>query len=129
MASVALIEAGAVGLGALVLTAVASTAVDITGLLAAGTLAVVGLFVIPYKRQQAKDTFREKMEDLRRRLVAALTTQFTTEAESALGRVKDGVLPYTRFVRAERERVDKTLDTLEVLEKRLSALKARAEKL
>ena len=106
VASVALIEAGAVGLGALVLTAVASTAVDITGLLAAGTLAVVGLFVIPYKRQQAKDAFRDKMEDLRRRLVTALTTQFTTEAESALGRVKDGVLPYTRFVRAERERVD-----------------------
>jgi hypothetical protein len=129
VASVALIEVGAVGLGAIVLTAVASTAVDITGLLAAGTLAVVGLFIIPYKRQQAKDNFREKMEALRSRLVSALTTQFTSEAESALGRVKDGVLPYTRFVRAERERVDQTLDTLEGLEKRLSALKARAEKL
>ncbi len=129
VASVALIEAGAVGLGALVLSVVASTAVDITGLLAAGTLAVVGLFVIPYKRQQVKESFREKMEGLRGRLVSALTTQFTGEAETALGRVKDGVLPYTRFVRAERERVDKTLDTLEALSKRLSALKARAESL
>jgi small GTP-binding protein len=129
VASVALIEAGAVGLGALVLTAVASTAVDITGMLAAGTLAIVGLFVIPYKRQQAKESFREKMEDLRRRLGTALSAQFTSEADAALGRVKDGVLPYTRFVRAERERVDQALNTLEALQRRLSALKARAESL
>lgn len=129
VASVALIEVGAVGLGALVVSAVASTAIDITGLLAAGTLAIVGLFVIPYKRQQAKEAFREKMETLRTRLVSALTAQFTTEAETVLARVKDGVLPYTRFVRAERERVDKTLDTLDGLKQRLSALKARASTL
>ena len=129
VASVALIEVGAVGLGALVISAVASTAIDITGLLAAGTLAVVGLFVIPYKRQQAKEKFRQKMESLRSRLVNALTTQFTTEAETALGRVKEGVQPYTRFVRAERERVNQTLTTLETLRQRLAGLKARVEKL
>jgi len=65
VAQVALIEAGAVGLGALVTLAIASTAVDITGLLAAGVLAVVGFFVIPYKRKQAKERFSEKMETLR----------------------------------------------------------------
>ena len=51
-----------------------------------GTLAVVGLFVIPYKRKQAKDRFSEKMEALRVRLQSALTTQFGNEAENAVYR-------------------------------------------
>jgi small GTP-binding protein len=127
VASVALIEVGAVSLGALIVSAVASTAVDITGLLAAGTLAILGLFVIPYKRKQAKDRFREKMQALRERLLSVLTTQFTNEADNAIGRVKDGVLPYTRFIRAERERVEKTLAALESLRQRVSNLKARAQ--
>jgi small GTP-binding protein len=127
VAQVALIEAGAVGLGALVVSAVASTAVDITGLLAAGTLAVLGLFVIPYKRKQAKDNFRQKMQQLRDRLVGALTTQFNNEAATSIARLKDGVEPYTRFIRAERQRVDQTLERLDALRRRTSALKAQAE--
>ena len=42
-----------------------SSALDITGMLAAGTLAIVGFFVIPYKRKQAKEDFREKIIALR----------------------------------------------------------------
>jgi small GTP-binding protein len=127
VAQVALMEAGAVGLGALVLTLLASTAADITGLLAAGTLAILGLFVIPYKRQQAKQQFREKIEDLRSRLVTSLTTQFNHEAENVVERMKNGVQPYTRFVRAERERVESALTTLDSLRARVSGLKVRAE--
>jgi small GTP-binding protein len=127
VAQVALIEVGAVGLGALVLAILASAPADITGVLAAGTLAVLGLFVIPYKRQQAKANFRNKIESLRTRLVSALTTQFNGEAQNMVERMQNGVLPYTRFVRAERERVDKSLSTLDGLRQRLSALKARAE--
>jgi small GTP-binding protein len=129
VAQVALIEAGAVGLGALVLSVLASTAIDITGLLAAGTLAVVGFFIIPYKRKQAKESFRQKMEELRSKLLNALTIQFNHEAENAIARMKDGVTPYTRFVRAERERVDKTLDVLDDLRQRLSALRAKSQAL
>ncbi|MGQ0600293.1 MAG: dynamin family protein, partial [Anaerolineales bacterium] len=51
------LEAAAVGLGALIVSLVTTTALDVTGILAASVLAVIGLFVIPYKRQQAKDTF------------------------------------------------------------------------
>jgi small GTP-binding protein len=127
VAQVALVEAGAVGLGALVLTVLASSAADVTGILAAGTLAVLGLFIIPYKRQQAKTKFRDKIEALRTRLASALTTQFSAEAENVVERMKTGVQPYTRFVRAERERVEKTLDTLDGLRQRVSSLRARAE--
>jgi hypothetical protein len=61
VAQTALLEAGAVGLGTLVSIAVLSSTMDITGLLAAGTLAILGLFVIPFKRKQVKDRFKEKM--------------------------------------------------------------------
>ena len=127
VAQVALLEAGAVGLGALIISIVASSALDITGLLAAGTLAIVGFFVIPYKRKQAKDDFKGKMETLRAKLLNALTVQFNAEAESAIHRIKDGMTPYTRFVRAELDRVDKTQTVLKVLRQRLSALKARSQ--
>jgi small GTP-binding protein len=127
VAQVALIEVGAVGLGALVLAILASAPLDITGVLAAGTIAVLGLFVIPYKRQKAKTDFREKIESLRTRLLGALTTQFNAEAENMVERMQSGVQPYTRFVRAERERTDKTLSALAELRQRLSELKARAQ--
>ncbi|MCJ7432329.1 MAG: dynamin family protein, partial [Anaerolineales bacterium] len=98
VAQTALLEVGAVGLGALVTIAVLSSTMDITGILAAGTLAVLGFFVIPFKRKQAKDRFREKMLSLRTKLLSALTTQFRNESEEAITRLKEGVAPYTRYV-------------------------------
>jgi small GTP-binding protein len=127
VAQTALLEAGAVGLGALVTLVVASSAVDITGMLAAGTLAVLGFFVIPFKRKQAKDNYREKMRALRAKLLGALTTQFNQESESAVARLKDGVAPYTRFVHAERERMTRTEASLTEIRQRLSALRGRAQ--
>src|SRR4029077_15970351 len=68
VAQTALAEVGAVGLGALVTSLVATAALDVTGILLAGVVAVLGLFIIPYKRQQAKDNFKIKIQDLRTRL-------------------------------------------------------------
>jgi len=127
VAQTALLEAGAAGLGALITFAVLSSTVDITGLLAAGTMAILGFFVIPHKRKQAKDNFKTKMETLRTNLLGALTTQFTHESESAVARLKEGVAPYTRFIRAERERTEKTEATLARLRQRLSELRARSQ--
>ena len=127
VAQTALLEVGAVGLGTLVAVAVASSSMDITGILAAGTLAVLGFFVIPYKRKQAKDNFKEKMLTLRTRLLNALTTQFNNESENAIARLKDGVAPYTRYVRSERERIDKADATLSRLQQVISELRARSQ--
>jgi hypothetical protein len=99
----------------------------VTGILAAGTLAIVGFFVIPYKRKQAKDKFKEKMETLRTNLLETLTTQFTKEAGRAVERLREGITPYTRYVRSERERVDKTETILARLKQRLSVLRARSQ--
>jgi hypothetical protein len=127
VAQTALLEVGAVGLGALVTAAVLSSSLDITGIVAAGTLAILGFFVIPYKRKQAKDNFRKKMVDLRTRLLETLTNQFTTESQSAVVRLKDGVTPYVRYVHAESERVERNDTILAKLRQRISALRARSE--
>jgi hypothetical protein len=127
VAQTALLEASAVGLGALVTIAVLSSTLDITGILAASTLAVLGFFVIPFKRKQAKDKFKEKMLSLRTKLLDALTTQFGKESRDAIARLKEGVAPYTRYVRSERERIDKAGDILAKLRQKISELRARSQ--
>jgi small GTP-binding protein len=127
VAQTALLEAGAVGLGAIVTIAVLSSTLDITGVLAASTLAIVGFFVIPFKRNQVKENFKEKMMTLRTKLLSALTTQFNNERESILTRLKDGVAPYTRYVHSERERIDNAEAVLADLRQKLSALRARSQ--
>jgi hypothetical protein len=127
VAQTALLEAGAVGLGTIVSIAVLSSSLDITGILAAGTLAVVGFFVIPFKRRRAKEDFKTKMLALRTKLLDALTSQFNQESASAIARLKDGVAPYTRYVRSERERLEKAEASLTELRQTLSALRARSQ--
>jgi ABC-type transport system involved in cytochrome bd biosynthesis fused ATPase/permease subunit len=127
VAQTALLEVGAVGLGALVAAAVLGSTLDITGILAASTLAILGFFVIPYKRKQAKDKFKEKMVSLRTRLLDALTAQFNGESEIVIARLKDGVAPYTRYINSERERIDKAGNTLSGLRQTISELRARSQ--
>ncbi|MGC1376980.1 MAG: dynamin family protein, partial [Anaerolineales bacterium] len=125
VAQTALLEAGAVGLGALLAVAVLGSALDITGVLAASALAILGFFVIPYKRKQAKDRYKEKMVSLRTKLIDVLTTQFNHESEAVIARLKDGVAPYTRYVNSERERLDKAEATLAKLRQAISELRAQ----
>jgi hypothetical protein len=127
VAQTALLEVGAVGLGTLVSIAVLSSTMDITGILAASTLAILGFFVIPFKRKQAKDKFKEKMISLRTTLLEALTAQFNNERDSVITRLKDGVTPYTRYVHSERERIDSAQAGLSELRASLSALRARIQ--
>ena len=96
-------------------------------MLAAGTLAIVGFFVIPFKRRKAKEDFKAKMLALRTKLLEALTTQFNNESASAIARLKNGVAPYTRYVRSERERLEKAEASLAELRQSLSALRGRGQ--
>ena len=127
VAQTALLEVGAVSLGVLVTIAVVSSTLDITGVLTASTLAILGFFVIPFKRKQAKDKFKEKMLLLRTKLLGALNTQFNNERESVITRLKDGVAPYTRYVLSESERIDMAENTLARMRQNISELRARSQ--
>ncbi|NWF53198.1 MAG: dynamin family protein [Syntrophaceae bacterium] len=122
VAASAALEAGALGLGALVTTLATTAAADVTGVLLAGLVAAVGLFVIPARRRQGKAKLNEKMAALRAQLSDSLRTQFEKEIRHSLERIQEAISPYTRFVRAEREK-------MEEMEKGLKDLKVGIERL
>ena len=127
VAGTALAEVGALGLGAAVTALATTTFADVTGILAAGAIAVIGLFVIPVRRAQAKSTMRTRIEAMRRQLVASLTAQFEREVDRSVSRIQDAVLPYTRFVRAERQRLEAAQAELTAIGDQLAGLQRRVE--
>jgi hypothetical protein len=120
---------GAVGLGRVVTVAASSTAVHVTGIVAASTLAALGLFVIPARRRAAKAELREKIGDLRERLMRAMTEQFDDEVEKSIRRIREAIAPYTRFIRAERGRLTEHRDEIAGLGEALEVLRTRVERL
>jgi hypothetical protein len=105
VAGAAIAQAGAVSLGTLVTLLASTTAADVTGIIAAGSLAVLGMFVIPSKRARAKADLRLRIAEMRERLMHDMRTQFEREVERSVHSVMDAVAPYTRFVRAEHEKL------------------------
>jgi hypothetical protein len=108
VATAAAAAGGAVGLGTLITVAASTAAADITGILLASVIAALGFFIIPARRNRAKAQMREKIADVRGRLSAALRGQFSDEIGRSTARMRDGVAPYTRFVRAEGDKLRET---------------------
>jgi small GTP-binding protein len=125
VAAAAVLEVGAVGLGVLV-TAIATTvAVDVTGILMASFLALLGFFVIPARRRQAKKEMHAKITDMKDKLMDALRVQFQREIERSLEHIGDAIAPYTRFVRAEREKLEEAQSELERFKIEIERLRSR----
>ena len=81
VAAMAAVEVGAVGLGTLVAILATTAAADATGIVLASAMAILGLFVIPARRRQAKADMRNRIATLREQLIASLRTQFEKEIE------------------------------------------------
>jgi hypothetical protein len=127
VASVAALQVGALGLGTVLVILATTTMADVTGILAAGAMSLIGLLVLPAKRERAKNELRGKVAAMRERLMSALTSQFDHELEHNLVRLREAMGPYTRFVRSERERLADARQSLRGLRDRLHALKERVE--
>lgn len=127
VAGTALVEVGAIGLGTIVTILATTTLADVTGLLTASAVAVLGLFVIPARRREAKKELREKIEVMRQQLMNAMVGQFERELERSLRRINEAMAPYTRFIRAERDRLTDVCDELSRIEEGLARLKAQIE--
>jgi small GTP-binding protein len=128
VAQAALLEVGAVGLGTLVTLAVASTVADVSGIMAATVMAALGFFVIPSKRRKAKAELQGKIADVRQRLVSGLTKEFEDELDRTLQRMREAMAPYTRFVRAEGDRLRQVQKDLVELQRLIETLKYRIER-
>jgi small GTP-binding protein len=129
VAGTAALQAGAVGIGGLVALLASTTAADVTGILAAGVLASLGMFVIPAKRRQAKAELRERLGKLREQLLSGLQEEFAREVDRSLRRLDEAIGPYTRFVRAERERLEKEQEELRQISGEIAELRRQVEAL
>lgn len=123
VATVAVAEAGAVGLGAIIVAAASTVAVDVTGILAASLLAGLGLFVLPNKRRQAKRDFHNRAQELEARLVEVTREQFEHELARSTERVRDAIAPYTRFVRTQSEHLEQMRTELTTVDNDMRALR------
>ena len=102
-----LVEVGAVGLGAVLVLVLHTALADVTGILAASSLAIVGLLIIPAKRRRAKADLQAKLETLREQLMKSMTEAFERELDRSVQRLREAIAPYTRFVRAEQQKLDR----------------------
>ncbi|HEX9944116.1 MAG TPA: dynamin family protein [Thermoanaerobaculia bacterium] len=129
VAGTALAEVGAIGLGAVLTHIAVTAAADFTGILAASTIAVMGFFIIPNRRHEAKKDLREKIAAMREQLMSSLTDQFDREVEGSLRRIDEAIAPYTRFVRAERDHLTQAREELNGVNQGLVRLRSRVESL
>lgn len=125
VAQAAIVEVSAVGLGALLVKLLAASLADVTGVLAAGALAALGLYVIPFKRNQAKRQLEIRINGLREQLSAALTLQFESQLERSQARVRDAIRPYTRFVGTQQSELVQLDDALRAIDAKSTELERR----
>ena len=122
VAQTALFGIGALGVGAMVATVLTTKALDVTGIVTAGALAVLGLFVIPYKRKKVKEDFEVKMQEIRTNLKETLSNTFNNEAGAAVNRLNENISPYVDYVRKEQDRLEADRQTLQEVRVQLDEL-------
>ncbi len=128
VAAAAAVSAGALGLGAIVTIAATTIAADVTGVLMASVIAALGFFILPAKREKGKQEMRRKIAAVRQRLSDALHEQFGREIGKSGDRIRESVAPYSRFVRAEGEKLRTTDQELREIGAALASLQARIER-
>lgn len=127
VAMVGLIEVSAIGLGLILKALLVSATADATGLLAAGVLGILGLAIIPWRRGMAKREMRNKMEELRQQLQNVLNENFRREMDRSLGRLKEAIAPYRRFVQSEEKRLQQLQVGISQVQKHLKKLELTIE--
>ena len=115
-----------VGLGLGVAVAAASHVVfiDYTGITAGIAAATLGLLIIPARKRKAKKEYAEKLAELRTTLMDSLTSQFEREMQRSTRRLEDIIAPFTRFVRAEEEKILEQQKRLSEVESQIAGLQS-----
>ncbi len=128
VAAAAAVGASALGLGAIVTIAATTAAADFTGIAMASVIAAIGFFILPAKRAKAKEEMRAKVTDVRARLSSALKSQFEKEIKKSGDRIRESIAPYSRFIRAEGDKLKETDEELKEIGSALSVLRARVDR-
>ena len=127
VAALAAVEVSALSLGAVITMLATTAAMDATGIILASVVALLGLFVIPSRRRQAKEDLRLRMAELREELSGTLRTHFEHEIAVSIQKLRESIEPYTRFVQSERGKLLETQQGLSKVQVGLSDLKVKVE--
>ena len=127
VAAAAAAGATALGLGTIVTVAASTAAADVTGIILASVVAAIGFFILPAKRQKAKEEMRKKIADVRARLSEALRKQFSAEIQRSGDRIRESIAPYSRFIRAEGDKLKEVDTELTEISSAITSLRARIE--
>ncbi|CAF1641211.1 unnamed protein product, partial [Adineta ricciae] len=119
MLGTAAIEVGAVGLGALATLA----SFDWTGLLGASLIGILGLYLIPMRRLTIKQEMKDRIDKTRLELTEQLNKHFTHELDTNERKMRELIMPYSRFVQDEQEKLKKTIEQIETIRKQIKQLK------
>jgi hypothetical protein len=71
---------------------------------------------------------RAKIADVRRRLSEALRRQFTTEIQRSGDRIRESIAPYSRFIRAEGDKLRTAETELREIGAAIASLRARIDR-
>jgi small GTP-binding protein len=129
VAASAAIEVGALGLGALITILATTASADFTGVMLAGLTAVLGFFIIPAKKKQAKVLFTKRIANLRDQLSDTLMAEFIKQIDVIIERINTTIQPYSRFVRSEQISLNKNVDTLHSYSDAVFSLKEETNKI
>ena len=108
--------------------AATTAAADVTGIIMASVIAALGFFILPAKRARAKEEMRRKIGKVRERLSEALHQQFANEISKSGDRIRESIAPYSRFVRAEGDKLRSMEQELREIAAELASLRARIDR-
>ena len=88
------------------------------GRVVADAIAAFGLLILPHRKQVARKQLREKIARLRTQLISGLTA-IREKVKGSVRGAEDALAPYTRFIKAENERVSDSRNKLTQLQSEL----------
>ncbi|MER3480788.1 MAG: GTP-binding protein [Meiothermus sp.] len=121
----ALASLGGVGLGAGLVLVLQSLAADVTGVVAGLVAAILGLSILPRRKDQAKSRLRERLAEVRSSLEAALGQALGLELERSTERFRALYRPTCSALEAVKERITQQLGEFEQLEREALDLRER----
>lgn len=121
----ALASLGGVGLGAGLVLILQSLAADVTGVVAGLVAAILGLSILPRRKDQAKSRLRQRLGEVRSSLEAALKQALRLELERSAERFRALYRPTCSGLEATQERLSQQIQELQALEQ--EALKLREQ--
>jgi len=96
---------------------------DWTGLLGASLIGILGLYLIPMRRLTIKQEMKDRINKTRIDLSEQLQKHFSYELDLNERKMRELIMPYSRFVQDEQEKLKQTIEQIDTVRKQIKQLK------